>query len=179
MIQKESSNKKKKDESVVRHRELCLDVAEMMVAGHKPSEMAKRMGVSMDKVVEVMQLPATVMEIETIRRDGYMQRRNELADVRDIIASAALESAMICHEAVVLGTVNGMLVPVGLRLRTAQDMLDRAGYGAVEKSVVVTADADSMVEKYERRKKERQEEKMRSAEMKIGQITVVESDRLQ
>ncbi len=136
-------------------------VVGMLVGGCEMEEIGKKLKLGMGEVMRVVQLPVVQARVEEMRRKVYLSQRSGMVDVREIILSAAFESALVCHEVVVLGTCGGLPVPINERLRSARDMLDRAGYGAVQQSLVVTADADSMVNAYEKRKRAEGQEKVR------------------
>lgn len=146
--------KRDEEESIFRQ------VAKMLCIQMSHNEIKEFTGLKDDDLAEVLKDPRVGEEMCEIQRMVLLKSQETEVDVRQIIADTALYSAKILQEVVVSGQVRGLTVPPRDRLKAAESMMDRAGYGPANKNINLNvSDADSLVQIYDNRKKKELENK--------------------
>ncbi len=116
-----------------RHRE----IARRLVAGEKPIEIARAMNYTPGRVSVIMHSPA----FKEVLLDLRKQANENAADVRGRISQSAIRAMDILEAALAEKPPEG--ITLSKQVSIAQDMLDRAGHGAVQKSLALTGALDS------------------------------------
>ncbi len=122
-----------------RHREIIR----RLVEGKRPVDIAKQMGIGPQRLSVIMHSPSFVAGLERFmdETDRTVMERIEslspeaLDKIRDMMRKAKSES---------------------LQSKMAMEILDRAGYGKVEKEAVLTMSGEEVIKELNRRKAEQE-----------------------
>lgn len=129
-----------------------------LVAGESQTEVAEEMGLSPTTLSGWMKDPRFLSELHDVeeRALSRLLDSQERLDALAIIQDTAAKAAQLCENAVQNGLVGDEAISPGLRLKSAWDILDRAGYKATEKREVGIYDIADLVrlaeEKYAKHK---------------------------
>ena len=105
--------------------ELHREVIRRLVLGQKPKAIAEDLRITPQTVSNIQNSAVAQKEIARLRAE----RDEEVRDVQEHIAEIAPKAVEVLEEMLQEN------VPHNLRLKAAQDVLDRAGYGAVRRSI--------------------------------------------
>lgn len=124
-----------------RHRRIIRD----LVTGRDPKDIAKDLDISVETILRLQREdPLFKSEVRTL--EIYVEKR--LAESEDRISVMekldlmAHDAANLCSD-IIDGTEKE--VPIGLRLQSAWDVLDRTGHKPTEKKIVGIANAADMI----------------------------------
>lgn len=112
------------------------EIARRLVAGERPKDICQAMTISSSRLSIIMASPAFQERL----RQLSVRADDEAADIQGRISKLAIDGMTVLEEAI--RGVNGRPVEgISPKVRTdlARDVLDRAGYSAVQKSASVSA----------------------------------------
>lgn len=130
-------------------------IARRCLVGETPEEIATDLGMHKGSIVWVMNQVVfkqhlAQLEYETERR---LTSSKERLDVLEILSDAEADAAKLCVDVMEDKIVPGEAqVGVGLRLKSAWDILDRKGWKAPEKRVSVSL-SDLIIEAHKQKEK--------------------------
>ena len=105
--------------------EIHREVVRRLVLGQKPADIARDLKISKQTVSNIQNSTIARREIERLRRERDEETRSVHEHIKEI-APKAVE---------VLEELMTPSAPMSVRLRAAQDVLDRAGYSPIRKSI--------------------------------------------
>lgn len=109
-----------------RHKE----IARRLVTGEKPRELAHSMGMSEARLSIITNSPAFQAHLARLSAAADENSKNVQARMGEL----AVESMTILEQAI---RVKNDSISPALKIKVAQDVLDRAGYGAINKSASI------------------------------------------
>jgi hypothetical protein len=132
-----------------------MDAIRRLATGESEKDVALALKVDQHTVSQWMQDPLFASELRdfTLRIEERILKGAE-SKIADVIKMAAANGADLCYEAVTKGTVGNTTISPALRMQSAWDALDRAGFGRTAKHLITDNPADLMVEAYRRRQDE-------------------------
>lgn len=132
-----------------RHR----DIIRRLILGETPVEISMELGVNQNTLSRLIKDPLFVTELtETEAR--LEKQLSEKGGVMDRLTRIAGTAVGVCADAVD-GQIDNEKVPMGLRLKSAWDVLDRTGYSKTSKMLVTDDPAQLVIDAYaERQTKE-------------------------
>lgn len=114
-----------------RHKEIMR----RLIVGETKNEVATSLGMSPGSITRLLKDPVFATELREMesKADAKLYGSEERLDALETIKRAADESARLCRDVVNNQVVGADDVALDLRVKTAWDILDRAGHGKVEK----------------------------------------------
>lgn len=114
-----------------RHRE----IARRLVAGDRQIDIARSMGMTEGRLSIIVNSPLFMLYLQELSAKAD----DQAADIQGRLSKLAVSSMTVLENAIHgTGDMKEGVSP-GLKTRIAQDVLDRAGYGAVQKTASLTA----------------------------------------
>jgi len=125
-----------------RHREIMR----RLISGHRPSDIAKDLGMTNTRMSIIMNSPAFKSELARLSR-----RADEAAlDIQGRIAKSAVQAMALLEQALDPTAALHQKLSAAKVVDTAQDMLDRAGHSAIKRqqieSVSTTLTSDDIAQ---------------------------------
>jgi len=138
-----------------RHR----DIVRRLVVGQLPKEIASDLGMNIQTIVSLQSDPLFDSELRDTERE-IKSKLSERMDVMQKLERIA-EAAANVVESAVDGMVDGVEVPLHLRMKSAFDVLDRTGYNKPNKTQVeFTNPAELIIKAYDMNHGQESEQKV-------------------
>ena len=136
-----------------------LELAHQFLRGRSEEEILQALRMQPEEMQEIVALK----DFQVYIADFEIEVRNRIlkssSDVKEMLDAASILCTRVLAMAATSGIVNDERISAGMQLKTAQDLLDRAGFPAVKTNVSnngvainIGGDIQSIVDVYEKRK---------------------------
>jgi len=132
------------------------EIARRLVSGDRPIDIAHSMGMTTSRLSIIMNSPAFKMRVAELSALA----NKSAADVQTRINELAVDSMAILESVIRDRKAEG--ISPALKIKVAQDVLDRAGYSAVQKTASLSLTGDDIDELRRRRDASRAPAQMRT-----------------
>ena len=122
-----------------------LDIIRRLIVGQTIQEINIDLGLSLSRISILKADPlfaAAYYEMENRVTEGFIETR---ASAMEILEDAAPEAAKLTRDAIMGKEIGGVEVPLGMRMKSAWDCLDRTGNKAVDKHLVGHVDLAELI----------------------------------
>ena len=134
-----------------RHKE----VMRRLLVAETPKEIARELGLHPNTISGWLHDPlfsSTLLDLEYATKTKILTEDGK-AEALDIIKETMKDAALLCRE-----TTNDTSVDLGLRMKSAWDILDRGGLKPTDKKIVAVADLSELIIEARRQREAAKEE---------------------